>query len=514
MIDLSKIPNNPGCYLFKDNKKKILYIGKAKNLKKRVSSYFNKKDHDSKTKVLVSKIKDIDFIVTKSEVEALILENNLIKKNSPRYNIDLKDSKRYAYLQITDEEFPRLLLARKITGKGKFFGPFVSGGSRDYLREFLTKTFKIRTCNKLPKKVCLRYHLKLCDGPCVYDVKEDYLKNIDAVEKILKGKTREVAKKLKSEMKENSSKGNYEKALILRDQIKSLDWLNEKQVMERQKKYNEDVINFIKDKEKIHLMLFNVRKGILENKQEFEFENEEYFLEEFLVRFYSENPIPKEIIVPKVVDPSIPKYLRKLAKKKVKIIIPKLGEKKDLLELVKKNIEIQYFGNLDNLNELQKKLNLQEIPNVIECFDISHLGGTSTTASMVQFRNGVADKSNYRRFKIKSVEGIDDFRAMAEVVQRRYFGLQKEKKEMPNLIVIDGGIGQLHFAIDELKKLNLKIPIISLAKREEEIYLPTGKILKIDKKNKGLLLLIRIRDEAHRFAIKYNRLLRRKKIRE
>ena len=320
MINLTNLPTNPGCYLFKDKNGKIIYIGKAKNLKKRVSTYFNKKDHDSKTKALVSKIKDIDFIVTKSEIESLILENNLIKKNSPKYNIDLKDSKRYAYLQITDEEFPRLLLARKRIGKGKFFGPFVSGGSRDYLREFLIKTFKIRTCNKLPKKVCLRYHMKLCDGPCVYPVKEDYLKNIAAVEEILKGKIKLVSKKLKEQMKEESRNGNYERAIVIRDRTKSLEYLKERQVAERQKKYNEDVINFIKDKDEIHLMLFNVTKGILENKQEFDLEDDEYFLEDFLIKYLRENPIPKEIILPKEINLEVSKYINKSLNISINII--------------------------------------------------------------------------------------------------------------------------------------------------------------------------------------------------
>lgn len=514
-INLSKIPHESGCYLFLDKDKKIIYVGKAKDLRKRVSSYFNKKNLDIKTSVMVSHAHSVDFIVTNSEVEALILENNLIKKNSPKYNIDLKDAKSYAYLEITKEKFPRLLIARKSKSKGKLFGPFTSGQEREYVREILTKTFKIRTCKNLPKRACLRYHIGLCEAPCVRkQSEEDYMKNIKAVEMVLKGKTKKLIKNLGKAMKNSSVGKDYERAMKYRDQISALKRLEEKQTMQRQTKYNEDIINYIVENGRIYLFVFNIHRGIMENKREFEFGNTQEFLEEFLVQYYSEEEVPREIILPEKIDESLVEYLEERKNGRVRIVVPKKGEKKNLLELVKKNIEIQYFGDTKKVEELKKVLNLQENPYVIECFDISHLGGTSTVASMVQFRNAKPDKNNYRRFKIKTVKGIDDFKAMGEVVRRRYYKLVKEKLPLPDLIVIDGGIGQLNYASEELKKLGVVVPIVSLAKKEELIFVYGKKDpIKLNKQNTGLLLLIAMRDEAHRFAIKYNRLLRKKRLR-
>lgn len=513
-MQVNKIPTSPGCYLFIDKNKKIIYIGKAKNLRKRVSNYFNKKDHDTKTNLMVSLIKNIDFIVTRNEVEALILENNLIKKNNPKYNIDLKDSKRYAYIELTKEDFPRLLVARKRIGNSKFFGPFVSAGSRDYILYVLKKTFQIRTCKRLPKKACLRYHLDLCSAPCISKIsKKNYKDRMNLVESILNGKSSTITKILEKKMENASKNSNFEKAIELRDQIESIRTLKDKQMMERQKKYDEDIINYIIKDKKVYLMLFNVYKGILENKQEFEFDNSDNFFEEFLARYYSNNPIPKQIIVPEHVDSAISIYLNKLRKNKVIIEVPQKGDKKELLNLVLKNIELSFFGDYKKLEELKKKLNLEETPSVIECFDISHLSGTSTVASLAQFRNAIPDKTNYRKFKIRTVVGVDDVRAIAEVVRRRYSRLIKEKLSFPNLIVIDGGIAQLNFAKNELEKLNLKIPIISIAKEFEEIHIPgNNKPLRLSKKDEALKLIQKIRNEAHRFAISYNKLLRKKEM--
>ncbi len=512
MPDLSTIPNNPGCYLFKDHKGIIIYIGKAKNLKKRVTSYFTKNHTDEKTLILVKAIKDIDFIVTNSEMEALILENNLIKKHTPKYNIDLKDSKRYAYVMLTDEDFPRILLARRLGTKGRFFGPFTSAEQRDYIIAALKKTFRFRTCRRLPKKPCLRYHIGLCDAPCAGLVtKDEYSQKVESAAMVLKGKISELASTLEKSMITFSKNNDFERAMELRDQIAALSRLKEKQAMERQRKIDEDIINFIVCEGKVYLTLFNISKGILLNKKEFIFEKAEDFFDSFIVQHYSENEIPKELILPRKISPLVHEFLEQERKTKVTITIPKIGEKKNLLELVKRNIELSFFGNLEKIEELRKAIKLQEPPNVIECFDISHLSGSSTVGSMVQFRNARPDKSNYRRFKIRTVSGIDDFRAIAEVVRRRYSRLKKENKEMPNLIVIDGGKGQLQFALKELSMLNLKIPTISLAKKFEEIYVPGMPIpIRLSKKTKSLRFLQEIRDEAHRFAIAYNRLLRGK----
>ena len=444
------------------------------------------------------------------------LENNLIKKFRPKYNIDLKDSKRYAYIQITSEEYPRILLARKREGKGKFYGPFVSGASRDHIMQALIKIFGIRTCNKMPKRECLRYSLGICSAPCTNKIsKTEYLERVKSAEMVLKGKTRKLVKILFIKMKENASVQNYEKSLEIKNQIEATKYLEDKQKMERKKDYDEDIINFIEGKEKINLLLFNSRKGMLENKQEFEFNKNHNFLEEFLVQYYSENEIPRKIIIPIKVDPNIEKYLEKIKGKKVEVITPKVGTSKELLELVLKNLEIQLFGDHDKLEDLMKKLKLNELPRVIECFDISHLSGTSTVASMVQFRNAKPYKSNYRKYKLKTVAGIDDFASMKEVIRRRYKMLKENSLPMPNLVVVDGGKGQLSSTMEVLEELNLKLVVISLAKREEEVFIPgRSSPIILDKRGKALKLLIQVRDEAHRFAITYNRLLRKKKLLE
>lgn len=512
----TNLPNKPGCYLFLNRTKKIIYIGKAKDLKKRVNSYFSKKDHDNKTLTLVSKIHSIDFIQTNTEIEALLLENNLIKKHKPKYNIDLKDSKSFAFIELSKEKFPRLKIARteiikKSKTDSKLFGPFTSGESRNQIMDLVNKTFGLRTCKALPKRKCIRYDIGICSAPCINKITEkEYNKDTKKAELILKGKTNEVKTKLKELMKKYSKKQNYEKALQIKNQLLSLEYLKEKQNVERQKKYNEDIINFVIKNDKVYLMVFNIYKGTLENKQDFILDKTEDFLEEFLMRFYETNKIPKNIILPKEITESLKKYLEIKRKSKVKITIPKIGELKDLLILVKKNIEIQYFGETEVLEELKKRLNLQEIPTVIECFDISHLGGTEVVASMVQFRNGKPDKTNYRKFKIKAKDKNDDFLAMNEVVKRRYTRLKKENKNFPDLIVVDGGLGQLNSSIKALQEINVKIPIISLAKKFEEVYLPGGTVLQLGEKNKARLLLEQIRDEAHRFAIKYQRERRKK----
>ncbi len=521
MINLKNIPKNPGCYLFKDSKGNVIYVGKAKGLVKRVKSYFQKKHKDTKTNVLVSKIKDIDFIVTDSEVEALILENNLIKKYKPKYNIDLKDSKRYAFIEVTGEQFPRLLIARNLRGQGlriryqksKFYGPFVSGMSRDYALNALRKIFRIRTCKKLPKKRCMRFDIGLCSGPCEKIItRQDYLKDIKNCEMVLKGKTKTVVEFLTKRMKEFSSNQNFERALEIREQIRAVKELGEKQKMERNKKFDEDFVNWVVHEEQVYLILFNARKGILENKQFFEFDYNEDFLEEFLVQFYSDYDCPKEIVLPEDVSGDVKKFLKKLGGK---IIVPKRGEKLKLLELVRKNIEIAVFEGSDKVKDLADKLNLNFLPRVIECFDVSHLSGTDVVASMVQFRDGKADKNNYRKFKIRGGDVNDDYAAMREVVLRRYTKLKRDNLEMPDLILIDGGKGQLGVVMDVLNELNLKIAAIGIAKRLEEVFfLGQSKGVILKKQSKALKLLQEIRDEAHRFAIGYQRLLRNKRIRK
>jgi excinuclease ABC subunit C len=515
MFDLTTLPTNPGCYLFRDADNKIIYVGKAKNLKKRVQSYFQKKETDPKTRCLIASVHSVEFFITDTEVEALLLENTLIKKHQPKYNINLKDAKTYAYIHLTDEEFPRLLIARQKKEKGKYFGPFVSAVERDHVLQFLTRTFALRTCKKLPKKSCLRFHLQLCDAPCTGAISKDaYDKKIRNARLILTGKSKELITTLTQEMMKDSRCSDFESALKLRNQLTAIQHLQEHQKMQRHHLCDEDIINYLVRDGTVYLMLFNIYKGTLSTKNEFVFGYTPDFLEEFIVQYYSESPVPAEVIVPQKLSDSLASFLHHKRKKKVRIVVPKKAAKKQLLDLVVKNIEVPFFGDTSKVEDLQRLLNLQEPPSVIECFDISHLSGTSMVGSLVQFRNGKPDKTNYRRFRIRTVEGIDDVAAISEVVRRRYTRLQHEQAAMPNLIIIDGGIGQLAGAVHELSSIGLKIPIISIAKHFEEIYLPgQPHPLHLGKKEKAVLFIREIRDEAHRFAIAYNRLLRKKDLR-
>lgn len=515
MIDPETLPHRPGCYLFKDGGGDVIYIGKARNLRKRVSTYFQKQNHDPKTSNLIQAASSLDFIVTNNEVEALLLENTLIKKHRPRYNIKLKDSSRYAFIQLTEEPFPRIRICRSRIGQGTFFGPFPSARERDYVFWVVRKTFGLRTCRRLPRRSCLRYHLGHCSAPCIGKITErEYDERIKRAGSALKGNITELIASLKDEMTESAARQEFERARELRDEIAALGGLQEKQNAERKKRFDEDILNYMVEGDNVYLMLFKVYKGTLEGKEDFVFANNENFLEEFLVQYYSENEPPEELIVPHALDGSLAEFLAHKKGKKVKVTIPKQGEKKELLELARMNVEIGFFGDRKKIDALHEALRLPRRPEVIECFDVSHLSGTSQVGSMVQFRGGRPDKSNFRRFKIKSVEGIDDLASIAEIVRRRYSRLKEEHQEMPDLIIIDGGEGQLSAAMQELRNLRLKVPIISIAKQEEDIYMPgLEHPLPIKKEDKASLFVQEIRDEAHRFAINYNRLLRHKALR-
>lgn len=515
MIAITKVPTNPGCYLFRDAHQMIIYIGKAKNLRKRVTSYTKNTDLDPKTRSMVRHLDSFDFIVTDTEVEALLLENTLIKKHQPKYNINLKDAKTYAFIELTDEAFPRLLVARRKQGPGKYYGPFVSALERDHVLQVLCRTFALRTCKKMPKRACLRFHLKLCDAPCIGRISHDeYWGRIRLVQMILLGKSTALLKQLKQEMTRRSQGLEFEHALQLRNQITAIQHLQEHQKMQQRHAVDEDIINFLIRDETVYLMLFNVYKGVLSTKNEYVFGYTPDFLEEFIVQYYSDNPVPKEVIVPQKLSDSLRAFLTQQRRKTVRVIVPQKAVKKQLLDLVLKNIELTFFGDVSKVEALQRQLNLQDTPTVIECFDISHLSGTSMVGSMVQFRNGKPDKTNYRRFRIRTVKGIDDTAAIAEVVRRRYTRLQQEHTPFPQLIIIDGGLGQLHSAAHELELLGVNIPMIAIAKHFEELYIPGHpQPLRLGKKEKALLFIREIRDEAHRFAIQYNRLLRKKALR-
>ncbi|MDD1734947.1 MAG: excinuclease ABC subunit UvrC [Methanothrix sp.] len=514
MICLDFLPHLPGCYLFKDSRDVVIYVGKARDLKKRVSSYFQKQDQGPRTGALVAAAGGLDFIVTNTELEALLLENTLVKKHQPRYNIKLKDSSRYAGIELTEEDFPRLRISRRRGARGSFFGPFVSSRERTFVYQLVRKAFGLATCKRFPKRPCLRYHLGHCSGPCLGRIsRDDYRARACRAASALAGKTDELLTSLQAEMAILSARQEFERAMQMRDEIRALQHLQERQQVERSRSYDQDVISYQVEGSSVYLMLFRVYRGTLEGKEEYVFSNSDSFLEEFLVQYYSEREPPEELILEQPLELSLVDFLAHQKGKKVKATVPRQGEKKMLLDLARKNLEAGFFGDREKLSALQEALRLNKSPQVIECFDISHLAGTFSVGSMVQFRGGRPDRGQYRRFKIKSVSGIDDFASLAETVRRRYSRLKEERQDMPDLIVIDGGKGQLSAALSELQALRLKIPIVSLAKREEEVYMPgLDGPLDIKKEEKASLYLQEIRDEAHRFALAYNRLLRKKAI--
>ena len=525
-FDISKItiPTDPGIYLMKDSDEKIIYIGKAKNLKKRVKSYFLK-NQNYKTQKLVQNISDIEFILTDNESEAFLLESNMIKKYRPRFNIELKDQQRYTYLRISDEKYPRLLVARrtrdgKFLGKGKTFGPFTQGSSKLLTIGALRKAFQIRICKTLPKKVCLEYHLGNCEGPCEFkDAQDRYPKHVAALEEVLKGKnqTKIFTKKLEEEMHQAAKLQQFERAKDIRDTLIRLGSLQTKQKMEYVKNSDEEYVGIGIQEQSATVMNFRMINGVIRDSDKFFFDliGDNSF-SNFLYQYYSTHKIPKHIIVNKL--PENQKLLESLLSEQagfsVKISTPTKGKKKDIMNLILKNIKLIHTkGGDPGLVELKDILHLPVIPNVIECFDISNHGEDFAVGSMAQFVNGKPNKSGYRKFKIKTVSGRDDFAMISEVIKRRYYRLLEENSELPDLIVIDGGKGQLGAAIKSLESLGLKLPCISLAKENEEVYLPKTKHpVIIEKSKSSLQILQHARDETHRFGVAYNRTIRKNQI--
>jgi len=525
-FDISKIhiPTNPGIYLMKDSDGKIIYIGKAKNLKNRVRSYFNK-NQNYKTQKLVENISDIEFILTDNESEAFLLESNMIKKYRPRFNIELKDQQRYTYLRISDGKYPRLLVSRrtrdgKFLGKGKTFGPFTQGSSKLLTIGTLRKAFQIRICKTLPKKVCLEYHLGNCEGPCEFkDAQERYPKHVDSLEQVLKGKnqTKIFTKKLEEEMNQAAKLEQFERAKDIRDTLIRLGSLQTKQNMEYVKNSDEEYFGIEIQEQTAVVMNFRMINGVIRDSDKFFFDlvGDNSFTN-FLYQYYSTHKTPKFILVSEL--PENEKLLESLLSEQagfaVKIILPHKGKKKDIINLILKNIKlIHQKGGDPGLVELKDILHLPVVPNVIECFDISNHGEEFAVGSMARFVGGKPDKSGYRKFKIKTVTGRDDFAMIGEVIKRRYYRLLEENSELPDLILIDGGKGQLSAALNSLQSLGLKLPCISLAKENEEVYVPKNKNpIIIPKTKSSLKILQHARDETHRFGVAYNRTIRKNQI--
>ncbi|NOR84690.1 excinuclease ABC subunit UvrC [archaeon] len=528
---LKNLPSNSGVYLMKDKDDKIIYIGKAKNLKKRVKSYFDKTAKGIKVSVMASHVKNIEFMITDSEIEALVLENSMIKKIKPKYNIDLKDDKAYPYIRVTlEDEYPRVLLARRVSYKkgSKYFGPYTS--SVLSLIRTINATFKIRDCPgnpaKLPKrKPCLLYELGRCFAPCSGEItKKEYdLLVLDALN-FLEGKSDTLIDVLSTRMKNASSNHLFERAAMFRDQIKKIDAFRSRQKIVSAADKNRDVIGYFADSDKINISIFFVRGGVVTGNKNYVFDLKEStvdVLTSFVKQFYSgQKSMPNEIIIAENIDDvnAIEQWLFDIYDKKIKIKVPKKGELKKLVDMVSKNAcisleqyKIKHVKVNSALLQLQDKLGLSTMPKRIEAFDISTIQGTNSVGSMVVFIDGHPANREYRKFKIKTVKGQDDFSMMKEVIKRRYTRVLKEGLTKPDLILVDGGKGQLGVALEVLDELNLSIPLCSLAKREEEIFLPEREHpVILDRESQGLYLMQRIRDEAHRFAVTYHRKLRSK----
>lgn len=527
---IQNIPEKPGCYQYFDDKGTIIYVGKAKNLKKRVSSYFSKTHNDSpKTRILVSKIRDIRYIIVDTETDTLLLENSLIKEFQPRYNVLLKDDKTYPSIVIRNEYYPRVELTRKIVKNGSlYFGPYANIQSVKMLLEFLHKLYPVRTCtlNLTPEKiaegkykVCLEYHIKRCLGPCVgYQSQEDYIRNIESIKEILKGNTNLVSENIYAAMLEMAEIQEFEEANKLKEKYILVENFKNRSTVVSSIRYNIDVYSYDEDENSSYINYLNVYNGAIIQVFTFEYRKKMDEAKEELLglgiiemreRFGS---TAKEIVVPFYPD---------LKLDDVEFMIPQRGDKKKLLLLSTQNVrqyKLDKLKKAESLNpeqrsvrilkEIQKDLNLKELPTHIECFDNSNIQGTNPVSACVVFKMGKPSKKDYRHFNVKTVEGPDDFSTMREVVGRRYRRLLEEESPLPQLIVIDGGKGQLSAACESLKALGIygRVAIVGIAKRLEEIYYPEDSIpLYLDKNSESLKVLQHLRDEAHRFGITFHR---------
>lgn len=523
------LPNSPGVYKFLNSENKILYVGKSKNLKNRVKSYFQK-DKNKKIANMIKETTKIDFVLSETEHDALLLENNLIKENKPKYNILLRDDKSFPYIVISKERFPKIYSTRKVNHKKEeVFGPYTNVKSMRSILKLIKNLYKIRNCNYVLSsenidnekfKVCLEYHLGNCKGPCENkQEEEEYVNDINEIRNILKGKTIELTKSLKEEMINYSKDQNYEKAQEIKDKIFHIESFASKSVVVNFKVNNLDVFGLMDDDNHYFINFMKVNNGMIissetlkiRKKLNFDYNEIGQILIDLKLKYGS---ISNDTISNISLKNSLPKNLIS--------VVPRAGDKKSLIDMSLKNV-LFYKKNLYNekkerktkkmsvLIDLKNKLNLKSVPFYIECFDISNIQGSNTVASMVLFRDGYPSKKEYRRFKIRSVDKPDDFESMREVVERRYSRLIKEEKKLPDLIIIDGGKGQLSASCEVLKNLKIynKINIIGIAKKLEEIYFPNDSVpILLGKKSEQLKLIQNIRNEAHRFAINYHKQLR------
>lgn len=524
---LALLPNQPGCYLMKDKNGTIIYVGKAKVLKNRVRSYF-RGSHDTKTERLVSEIADFEYIVTGSNIEALLLEINLIKKNDPKYNIMLKDDKTYPFIKITNEKYPRLLITRKVLkDKATYFGPYPDVKAANETKKLLDKLYPLRKCKVLPNRVCLYYHLGQCLAPCIQEIpKETYTEMVEEIKRFLNGGYQEVKQEIEEKMQQASLNLEFEKAAEFRDQINSIVTTMEQQKMTSADFVDRDVFGYAVDKGWMCVQVFFVRQGKLIERDvslfPFYNEPEEDFLA-FIGQFYQKNHhfIPKEILIPKDSDA---KSVEALVT--ANVLQPKRGQKKELVELANKNAAVslsEKFSLIEKKEErtygavkkLGDAMNIP-LPSRIEAFDNSNTMGVDPVSAMVVFLDGQPARNEYRKYKIKTVVGPDDYASMREVIYRRYARVLKEDLPLPDLVVIDGGKGQVDAAREVLEnQLGLDIPIAGLAKdnkhrTSELLFGPELQTIPLKRNSQEFFLLQRIQDEVHRFAITFHRQLRNK----
>lgn len=555
---LKILPDKPGVYIMKNSLGEVIYVGKAKVLKNRIRQYFqNSKNHSEKVRAMVKNIAEFEYIVTDSEMEALILECNLIKKYSPRYNIALKDDKFYPFIKITtNEDFPRVYVTRNFAKDGnRYFGPYTNGTAVYEVMGLIKKLFPLRTCKKAiveggePTRACLNYHINLCKAPCAgYISKAEYWEMIDEIINILNGTDTSIIKKLKLDMEKAAEELEFEKAAKIRDRILAIELISEKQKMFTVKEGDEDFIDLYTDEKDGCAQVFFVREGKVTGREHFMIENigddpVEEVISSFIASFYGGTAqIPKTIYVPEEIEDQelIEKFLTEKRGSKVWIKVPKKGDKKNLLDMVRNNAKIMLDQfkekmveekelNKSALTELADVLGLDSLPARIEAYDISNIQGVDSVGTMVVFENGKAKNSDYRRFKIKSVKGPNDYESMREILSRRFsHGLEEVNKIkernleyskgkfciFPDLIMMDGGKGQVNIALEVLKDFGIEIPVCGLVKdhkhRTRGIIFNNEEIL--IRRGSGLMNLItRVQDEVHRYAITYHRSLRDKR---
>lgn len=538
------LPPDPGVYLMKDKKGKPIYIGKAKNLKNRVRSYFQGSGTNNRPQVpyIIQLVNDLDYIVTQNESEALLIENSLIKKHKPKFNIQLKDDKNYASLRLDiNNKFPRLSYTRKVHNDGAlYFGPFTSGDALRKTKRLIHRIFPLRDCTdakfkRHSQRPCLNYFMKLCTGPCAEKIGEvEYGEVVEHARMFLKGKIKEMLKLLKERMSKASEELRFEDAAHYRDQIYFLEKHPDVQGLISSTQTDMDIVGYYRESRSVDFVVLFSRGGNIIDKSEFNFNNASWedneVLRGFLTQFYGvDRFIPKEILIPVGFEglDIFSDWLSEKNGKKINIIVPRRGSRLKFLELARRNAEESFkrrFAEKQKelllIQSLKNALFLSRVPKKIECFDVSNIQGDLAVASMVKFANGSPDKKKYKRFRIKSVIGANDYAMMYEVLLRRFKRADQEKWELPDLILIDGGKGQLNIARDVLSEIGLfgKVDLASIAKGREEgeadrIYIPGRKNpIPLSKKSGELLFLMRIRDEAHRFAISYHKRLRTKRV--